>query len=167
MKRTTVPLILILTVVAMLATGLLSYLLYEARDFIMPIRPGGVWGLAIGCIFAWSLYFSMRQRFPRVIRLKDEVQVLRAKNPLPQLIAARISIFALAITRSAAIVLGSYLGIGSWALLRLQVDYIQTIAELSLLASVFAVGILVAGILLERLCSPPTLNGVVDSKQPT
>lgn len=167
MKRTSTRLIVLLASVALIVSALAAYIVYEALDFILPIRPGGVWGLAIGCVFSWSLYFSLRHRFPKVIKSKDEVQVLRAQNPLPQLIAARISILAIAITRSSAIVLGFYAGIGSWAVLRLQVEYIQTIAELAVLACVFTAGILTAGLLLERLCSPPTLNGVVDSKQAT
>lgn len=167
MKRTSLRLIVLLTSVTLIFTALLSYIAFETLDFIVPIRPGGVWGLSIGCVFAWTLYFSLRHRFPRVIQSNDEVQILRSKNPLQQLIAARISILALAITRTSAIVLGFYAGIGAWAVLRLHVEYIQTIAELSVLACVFTTGILRAGILLERLCSPPTLNGVIDSQQPT
>lgn len=145
----------------------MSFALYETFDFILPIRAGGVWGLAIGSVFAWTLFFSLRHRFPRVIKSKEEVRVLRAKHPLPQLIAARISVVALAITRSAALVVGFYLGVALWAMLRIHVDYIRSIAQLSILAIFFAVGILIAGIFLERLCSPPSGNGVADTKQAT
>lgn len=156
-----------LVVSSLVTSGLLSFVLYQAFGFILPIRAGGVWGLAIGSVFAWTLFFSLRQRFPKVIQSNDEVKVLRAKHPLPQLIAARISVLSIAVTRSAALILGFYLGIVLWALIRIQVDYIRFIAQLSSLACFFAIGILVAGIYLERLCSPPSGNGIADSKQTT
>jgi hypothetical protein len=146
---------------------MLTYLLYEALDFTLPIRAGGIWGLAIGFIFSWSLYLSLRHRFPRVETLGDQVKVLRAKNPVGQLIAARISVLALAITRASALVAGLYGGIGVWALIRMHVSYIQSIAQLSFVGFGLAIGIMVAGTLLERLCSPPSGEGVLDSKQAT
>ena len=167
MKRTSVALIFALTLGAMLLTLLMSFFLYESFDFVIPIRPGGTWGLAIGCIFSWTLYLSMRSRFPRVLKSKDEVKVLRAKNPLPQVIAARVSVLALAISRTAALLIGIYAGIGFWALIKIQVEYIRNIAQLSLISGILALMILVAGLLIERLCSPPSIDGVVDSKQPT
>ncbi|MFZ9309484.1 MAG: DUF3180 family protein [Candidatus Nanopelagicales bacterium] len=167
MKRTSVALILTLILGAMLLALLTSFLLYEYYDFVIPIRPGGTWGLAIGFIFSWTLYLSLRSRFPRVLKSKDEVTVLRAKNPLPQIIAARVAVLALAISRTAALLIGIYAGIGFWAVLKIQVDYIRTIAQLSLISGILALLILVAGLLLERLCSPPSIDGVIDSKQTT
>jgi hypothetical protein len=167
MKRTSAALILTLILGAMLLTLLTSFLLYEFFDFVVPIRPGGTWGLAIGCLFSWTLYLSLRSRFPKVLKSKDEVMVLRAKNPLPQIIAARVSVLALAISRTASLLIGIYAGIGFWAVLKIQVDYIRTIAQLSLISGILAFLILVAGLLLERLCSPPSIDGVIDSKQTT
>ena len=167
MKRTSIALILTLTLGSMLLVLLTSFLLYEYFDFVVPIRPGGAWGLAIGCIISWTLYLSLRSRFPRVLKSKDEVRVLRAKNPLPQIIAARVSVLSLAISRTTALLIGIYSGIGLWALLKIQVEYIRTIAQLSLISGILALMILAAGLLLERLCSPPSIDGVVDSKQPT
>lgn len=167
MKRTSVALILTLTLGMMLLTLLMSFFLFEYFDFVIPIRPGGTWGLAIGCLFSWTLYLSLRSRFPRVLKTKGEVKVLRARNPLPQIIAARVSVLALAISRTAALLIGVYAGIGFWAALKIQVEYIRTIAQLSLISGILALLILVAGLLLERLCSPPSIDGVIDSKQTT
>jgi hypothetical protein len=102
-----------------------------------------------------------------VLKSKDEVKVLRAKNPLPQVIAARVSVLALAISRTAALLIGIYAGIGFWAILKIQVEYIRFIAQLSLISGILALMTLVASLLIERLCSPPSIDGVVDSKQPT
>ena len=167
MKRTSVQLILILILASLVLSFLLTYTLYEVFEFILPIRPAGVWGIAIGFIFSWTMYFSLRQRFPKIYKTSDEIQVVRAKNPLPQLMAARISVLSIAITRSASIVVGIYSGIGIWAFLRLHIEYIKTMAELSLLAILIGSGIVVSGVLLERLCSPPSANGGFDSKQAT
>ena len=167
MKRTSVALLLTLILGAMLLTLLTSFLLYEYFDFVVPIRTGGAWGLAIGCLFSWTLYLSLRSRFPKVLKSKDEVRVLRAKNPLPQIIAARVSVLSLAISRTAALLIGIYAGIGFWAVLKIHVDYIKTVAQLALISGILALLILVAGLLLERLCSPPSIDGVIDSKQTT
>ena len=108
MKRTSAQLVLSLIVISLLASGIMSFSLYETFDFILPIRAGGVWGLAIGSVFAWTLFFSLRHRFPIVIKSKEEVRVLRAKHPLPQLIAARISVVALALIVAPSMIASVY-----------------------------------------------------------
>jgi predicted RND superfamily exporter protein len=151
----------------LIVSGGLAFLLYASIDFIIPIRIGGIFGLSVGMIFSWTLYFSLRNRFPRIEKVGDEVKVLRAKNPLPQLIAARVSVVALSITRASALVLGFYVGICLWALTRGAVDYIQDIALLAAIGALLSFAILISGVFLERLCSPPSGDALSKSEQTT
>ena len=167
MKRTSVSLILLLAMSTLIVSGGLAFLLYASIDFIIPIRIGGIFGLSVGMIFSWTLYFSLRNRFPRIEKVGDEVKVLRAKNPLPQLIAARVSVVALSITRASALVLGFYVGICLWALTRGAVDYIQDIALLAAIGALLSCAILISGVFLERLCSPPSGDALSKSEQTT
>lgn len=167
MKRTSVALIFTLIVSVMMSSLAISIFLYEVFDFIIPIRTGGVWGLTLGCVISWGLFLSLRSRFPKVQKSGSEVKVIRARNPLPPVIAARVSVLALSITRTSSLLLGLYAGIGFWAAMRLQVDYKREVAELSLISGLLSIMILIAGLVLERLCSPPSGDGVIDAKQAT
>lgn len=132
------------------------YWLSFAFDFLLPLSGTVAVALFIldAALTIWA--FQIRNRLPKTAFNADgEVVMLRAKNPLSSLLAARTAALALAASRTGAVLGGAYLGITLIGALQWQVLAARELATVAALTALAAVGLVVVGLWLERLCRLP------------
>jgi len=76
-------------------------------------------------------------------------------RPMPPLVAARSAALALAASRTGATVGGFYLGVALTLSSSWGIDYVRTVIVISLVSVVAALGVMLAGLWLERVCRIP------------
>ena len=134
----------------------LVFSLHELLDYNLPIGTSSLVGIGLVDLALVAWIYSIKDRLPTLNKNEDgEIQVIRASNPLPALVAGRSAALALAASRTGAILSGFYFGIALASLLNFQVVAVQTSFWNALIAAAFSVALAVLGLWLERICTLP------------
>lgn len=145
--------------VAVIAAGLafaFFYWLSFTFDYLLPLSGTVAVALLIldSALAIWA--FQLRNRLPKTSFNADgEVVLLRARNPLSSLLAARTAALALAASRTGAVLGGAYLGIAAMGALQWRVLAARELSIIAALTALAALGLVVVGLWLERLCRLP------------
>jgi hypothetical protein len=137
----------------------IAFALLAMVDYIFPLRGTMAIALALMviAIFIWGK--QVKSRLPRVGKNSDgEAAILRAANPLPNLVAARTVALAFAASRSGAVLAGGYFGIALATTIEWQVVAARETILVAAISGILAVGLGWIGIWLERICTLPNLG---------
>ena len=129
--------------------------LNTASDLLLPIGNITILVLALVDLLVLGWVFAISPRLPKVKNQNEEVLVVRAKNPLPALSAARTVAFALAGSRVGSLLAGGYFGLALVDFANLHAVAYADHATRSLIATSLSVVLILISLWLERKCSPP------------
>lgn len=134
----------------------LVYAVRELLDYNLPVGSSSIIGIGLVDLALVAWIYAIKDRLPTLSKDEaGEVQMLRASNPLPSLVAARSAALALAASRTGALLSGFYFGIALSSLLNFQVVAVQATFWNSLIAAAFSVILAGLGLWLERICTLP------------
>lgn len=117
-------------------------------------------GLLVVAMLIWII--NLNDRLPKLVKSDNDVFVKASSNPLAPQVAARTVAFALAGSRTGAILFGVFAGVAAVDLFRLQIAAYASRAIYCGISAGMSFLMILLSLWLEHKCSPPKPKPIED-----
>jgi hypothetical protein len=156
MKPTTLGLLIKIACITLVLGWAINAMLWWFLSVGFGVGAGSPAGIAVVDLSLLFWTIAVRKRMPRTSKAPDgSVSLVRATNPLSQLVAARTAALALAASRAGSALAGFYFGLAAAGSVHMSADYSRTAVVLEVLTAVLAIGLVAIALWLEHICKLP------------